>query len=426
MLGAYAGMMALLACLSVPIAFVLVAGSAGYLLHSGSLDLIVIAHKIQESIDSFSLLAVPFFVLAGAMMDRCNITAHFVELASSIVGPIRGSLGHVNVTTSMLLSGVSGSGAADAAAVGSVLIPAMKEDGYPPGFAAALTSAAGSMGPIIPPSILMVIYGSMAEVSVGRLFLGGAIPGLLMGLSLMAVIYFISRSRNYGSVQKTSAKRFAKALWHGLPALSIPVIIVVGIVGGIFTPTEASIAAVLATMGAGAIYNAMSVKVLRDSLRETLALLGPVMLVVAASGMFGYILTSEQAGESLARFLGSISESRTVVLLLIVGLLLLLGCVMEVLSVLILLTPLLIPIILHLGVDPVYFGVLMVFTLSIGLITPPVGLCMFVSCSIAKVSMEGYTRELIPFLAVLVAVNLLIVFFPEFVMYVPNLLMPAK
>jgi tripartite ATP-independent transporter DctM subunit len=197
-------------------------------------------------------------------------------------------------------------------------------------------------------------------------------------------------------------------------------------VGGIFTPTEASIAAVLATIGAGAIYNAMSLKVLRDSLRETLELLGPVMLVVAASGMFGYILTSEQAGESLGRFLGSISESRTVVLLLIVGLLLLLGCVMEVLSVLILLTPLLIPIILHLGVDPVYFGVLMVFTLSIGLITPPVGLCMYVSCSIAKVSMEGYTRELIPFLAVLVAVNLLIVFFPELVMYVPNLLMPAK
>lgn len=426
MLSAYAGLMVLLFFLSVPIAFAMIASTAAYLLYAGNLDLVVIAHKIQESVDSFSLLAVPFFVLAGELMGRLRITEHLVELSGAIVGPLRGSLGHVNVMTGMLLAGVSGSGTADAAALGAVLIPAMKKDGYDSEFAAALTAASGSIGPVIPPSILMVVYGSLAEVSVGRLFLGGAIPGIIMGLSLMAGVYLISKHRHYGSVQPTSARRILRALLWGLPALSIPLIIVVGIVGGVFTPTESSIIAVVATLVAGLIYRSVSVRALLDALRGTVYLLGPVMLVVAAAGVFGWILTAERAGQAIGQYLLSISNSHVVVLLLIVGLLLILGCFIEVLSILIILTPVLKPVILHLGIDPVYFGVLIVFTLSIGLITPPVGLCMYVSCSIAKVSMEDYTREVAPFLVGVIAVNLLLVFFPQLIMFVPNLLMPAR
>jgi len=426
MLTVYAGLIVLLCFLGVPIAFAMIFSTAVYLAYVGNLDLIVIAHKIQESIDSFPLLAVPFFILAGELMSEFRITERLVEFSSSIVGPLRGSLGHVNVMTGMLMAGVSGSGTADASALGSVLIPAMKRDGYSPQFAAALTAASGSIGPVIPPSILMVVYGSLLGVSVGRLFLGGAIPGIIMGLSLMIGVHVISKRRSYGSVQSTSAGRILRALLQGLPALSIPLIIVGGIVGGVFTPTESSIIAVAATLVAGLIYRSVSVRATLDAMRNTVYLLGPVMLMVAAAGLFGWILTAEQAGQAIGQYLLSVSSSQTVILLLIVGLLLLLGSFMEVLSILIVLGPVLKPVILHVGIDPVYFGVLMVFSLSIGLITPPVGLCMYVTCSIAGVSMEGYFKELLPFLAGVIVVNFLLVIFPQFIMFLPNLLMPVR
>lgn len=422
----YFSLMIAMFLLSVPIAFAMITATSGYLTYVGGMDLIIIAHKIQESIDSFALLAVPFFILTGELMGHLGITGRLVELSSALVGPLRGSLGHVNVTTGMLMAGVSGSGTADAAALGGVLIPAMKEDGYDSDFAAALTAAAGSIGPVIPPSILMVVYGSLAEVSVGRLFLGGAVPGILMGLSLMIGVYVISRRRGYGSVQRTSVRRIARAFVQGLPALSIPVIIIGGIVGGVFTPTESGIIAVVATLVVGLISRTLSTGAILAALRGTIALLGPVMLVIAAAGVFGWILTAEQAGQVIAQHLVAVSNVQVVVLLVIVAGLLVLGCFIEVLSVLIILTPVLKPVLAQLAIDPVYFGVLMVFTLSIGLITPPVGLCMYVTCSIAKVSMEQYTKALLPFLGAVLVVNVLLVFFPQLIMFLPNLLMPVR
>jgi len=386
--------MLLLFGLGVPVAIAMLAAALVYL-WINPIDLIVIPQKLQAGADSFPLLAVPFFLYAGELMSRSGITRRLVDLALALVGHFRGALAQVNVVTNMLMAGVSGAATADAAATGSVLIPEMVRRGYSPGFSAAITGAAATIGPIIPPSITMVIYGSMANVSVGRLFVGGIIPGILMGLYLMVAAYLVALHRGYAPEAGFSWTNLGRVAFDAALPLLVPLVIVGGIVFGIFTPTEAGAIAVAIVLVLGIIvYRSLTFVELWAGTKQTLAVLGPVMFAVAAANVLGWMLAVEDAAGPLRGALLGISSNPIVILIVINAVLLVLGCFVEVLALLILMTPVLVPVILQLGIDPVHFGVVMVLTLTIGLVTPPVGLVAFVTSKIAGVTMLEFANPI--------------------------------
>jgi len=322
------------------------------------------------------------------------------------------------------MAGMSGSAAADAAGTGSVLIPAMARAGYSRPFAAALTAAASTIGPIIPPSIPFVVFGVLASVSIGRLFLGGAIPGLLMGLYLMAAVYIIARRRGYARGAKPTGGEVWAAFRDALPALMLPAIIVWGIAGGVVTPTEASVLAVLYALFLGTVvYRELSWDSTFAIFGEAAMTTATVMFIVAASALLAWVLTREQAGPQLVRLVTSVSTDPFIVLLVLNVILLILGCFLETLSLMILLVPVLMPLIKTLGIDPVHFGVMFTLNLMIGLITPPVGMSMFITCRIAGIQVAEFAREIWPFVIALVAVLLVVTYFPSVVLFLPNLVM---
>jgi C4-dicarboxylate transporter DctM subunit len=384
----------------------------------------VIAQRFVTGVDSFPLLAVPFFILAGALMNTGGTTQRLVRLANVLVGRFTGGLGHVNVVSNMIMAGMSGSAAADAAGTGSVLIPAMARAGYSRPFAAALTAAASTIGPIIPPSIPFVVFGVLASVSIGRLFLGGAIPGLLMGLYLMAAVYIIARRRGYARGAKPTGGEVWTAFRDALPALMLPAIIVWGIAGGVVTPTEASVLAVLYALFLGTVvYRELSWDSTFAIFGEAAMTTATVMFIVAASALLAWVLTREQAGPQLVRLVTSVSTDPFIVLLVLNVILLILGCFLETLSLMILLVPVLMPLIKTLGIDPVHFGVMFTLNLMIGLITPPVGMSMFITCRIAGIQVAEFAREIWPFVIALVGVLLVVTYFPSVVLFLPNLVM---
>jgi tripartite ATP-independent transporter DctM subunit len=384
----------------------------------------VIAQRFITGVDSFPLLAVPFFILAGALMNTGGTTQRLVGFANVLVGRFTGGLGHVNVVSNMIMAGMSGSAAADAAGTGSVLIPAMARAGYSRPFAAALTAAASTIGPIIPPSIPFVVFGVLASVSIGRLFLGGAVPGLLMGLYLMAAVYIISKRRGYARGVPPTRRQVWEAFRDALPALMLPVIIIWGIVGGVVTPTEAAVLAVLYALFLGTVvYRELTWKSIWAMFGEAAMTTATVMFIVAASALLAWVLTRQQAGPALVKLVTSISTDPTVILLILNVVLLVLGCFLETLSLMILLVPVLLPLIKALGIDPVHFGVMFTLNLMIGLITPPVGMSMFIACRIARIQIVEYAREVWPFVLALVVVLLLVTFFPIVVLFLPNLVM---
>ncbi len=409
----------------MPIAFAMLISGTLFVATAPGIGFIVVPQQLQAGVDSFPLLAVPFFILVGSLMGEAGVTERLVRLSRALVGHITGGLAHAVVIAGMIMAGVSGSGTADAAALGGVMIPAMKQDGYDVEFAVALTAAAGAIGPIIPPSILMIIYGAMGNVSVGQLFLGGAIPGVLMGVYLMVVSYGIAKRLGYGS--RTTRAAWAeqwRAIRQGMLDLLLPVIIIGGIVGGIFTPTEAGAVALVYVLLIGAlVYRTLTPGSILKVLRESLVVLGSVMFTVAAAALVGYVLALVQAAERIGGFFAAISSSPWVFLLLINLVLLLLGCVMEVTAILVLMTPILVPILPRFGVDPVHFGVVMALNLTIGLLTPPVGLAMYVTCAIGRVSVARYARAAWPFLAALVLLLFMITYLPDLVLMLPRLLM---
>ena len=384
----------------------------------------VIAQRFVTGVDSFPLLAVPFFILAGALMNTGGTTQRLVAFANVLVGRFTGGLGHVNVVSNMIMAGMSGSAAADAAGTGSVLIPAMARAGYRPPSAAALTAAASTIGPIIPPSIPFVVFGVLASVSIGRLFLGGAIPGLLMGLYLMIAVYIIAKRRGYARGEKPTRQQVWTAFKDALPALMLPVIIIWGIVGGVVTPTEAAVIAVLYALFLGTVvYRELTWKTIWAMFGEAAMTTASVMFIVAASALLAWVLTRQQAGPALVKLVTSVSTDPTVILLMLNVLLLVLGCFLETLSLMILLVPVLLPLIKALGIDPVHFGVLFTLNLMIGLITPPVGMSMFIACRIARIQVVEFAREVWPFVIALICVLLLVTMFPGIVLFLPNLLM---
>ncbi len=421
LIAAFAGLL----LLGLPIAYVLAGAGLAAVLVQGKLNLTIVAGKMFEGLDSFPLLAIPFFMLAGALMNEGGITRRLVRFAQALIGWVAGGLAYVNVVAAMLFAGISGSAAAEAAAIGSVMIPAMKDEGYEEEFSAALTAAASTMGPIIPPSIPMILYGIIADVSIGALFVAGAVPGLLLGLGFMALVWWYTRVRGYPAGRPAGARELLGAFKDALLALTMPGIILGGILGGVFTPTESSaVAAVYAFVLGVFIYREIAWSRLPALLAEAGLGTAVVMLVLGASELFAWILAAERVPVRLAEAVLAASQSPWVVLLLVNALLFVLGIWLEPAPLLVILVPVLAPLAARVGIDPVHFGTVVVINAVVGLITPPVGASLFVVSSVGRVPVDRVSRAAWPFVAMAVAVLLLVTYVPPLSTWLPGRLMP--
>ncbi|SEN29716.1 C4-dicarboxylate transporter, DctM subunit [Mesobacillus persicus] len=408
------GGFALLLFLSVPIGIALGLATLVTIVFSGSLPLEFLAKELVTSVDSFPLMAVPFFILAGEIMGKGGISERLFSVANAIVGNKTGGFAIATIVTCMFFAAISGSGPATVAAIGGIMIPAMVRQGYDKKFAAAVVAAAGSIGVIIPPSIPMVMYGVTGNVSIGDLFISGIVPGILVGLAMILWAWYYSKKMGYkGLDEKTSFKKIWTATWEAKWAILIPVIILGGIYGGIFTPTEAAVVAVVyGLFAATVLYRELKIKDLPKVIYDSALTTATVLIIVGAANAFGRLLTIEQIPNQIAGWLMSISTNPTVIILLITVLLLIVGMFMDTLAAIIILTPILLPIVVQIGVDPVHFGILMVVNLAIGFFTPPVGVNLFVASGISGVPMEKLSRAVIPFLIAMLITLLFITFIP--------------
>lgn len=405
----------------VPIAFSLGLSSLVYLLLA-DISLSIIPQKMFEGINSFTLLCIPGFILAGNLMNAGGITKRIIAFTNNIVGHIRGGLGIANVGASMGFAGISGTALADTASIGSVMIPSMKKEGYDASFSVAVTSSSSTIGPIIPPSLPMIILGTLATVSIGDLFIAGVIPGILLAAGLMIVTYVISAKRKYPRGERQSFPVIFKSFWGAFWALMMTVVILFGILSGYFTPTEASIVAVVyATVVGLYIYKDLKIREMPKIIMDSMISASGIMILVGFANLFGWILVSERIPQLVADFILSISDNPIIIILLINLLLLFVGTFMETIAAIVILFPVLLPIATQIGMDPVHFGVMMVLNLMIGLSTPPVGVCLFVASSIGKVSIGRASVALLPFLAVSLVVLLLVAFIPEITLFLPSL-----
>lgn len=410
--------------IGMPVAFAMVLSALAAFLSLGNVPLMVLPQRIVTGADSFPLMAIPLFLLAGNLMIVGGLTEKLSKLATALVGHLRGGLAQVNVVNSMVMGGMTGSAIADAVSDCKILVPVMIKSGYSARFAAALSGATAVIAPIIPPSIPFIIYGSIAGVSIGQLFLGGAIPGVLMGLYLMVAVYVIARRRNFPRGPRPSARELLHAVRTSGPPLMLPVIILGGILAGVFTPTEAGAVAVLYALALTLLgYRSLRLPELPKILLETGMQTGVVMLVIAAAAPFTWLLAREQVGESVVQMLGLIGDNKILFLLLLNVILLVLGMFLDATAILIIVVPVLVPAFAALGLDPVHMGVMVVMNLMIGMVTPPFGLVMYVVCNLLKVSITDFTRELWPFLVALVAILLTITYVPELVLFLPKLAM---
>jgi C4-dicarboxylate transporter DctM subunit len=409
--------------IGLPVAYSILVPAIIYVIQQ-QVPLYVIAQKMTNGVESFPLLAVPFFIAAGEMMNTGGVTRRLVNLASTMVGHITGGLAHVTVVANMIMAGMSGSALADAAGTGRVLIPAMVQEKFDKPFAAAIVSAAGTIGPIIPPSIAFVLYGFIASTSVGRLFLGGIIPGVLMGLFLMAAVYVVSRRRGYPRHKRATFRQVLLAIKDASWALFMPFLIIGGILSGAFTPTEAAgVAAIYGLFVGFFIYKEIALRDLLPIATRVVTSTAVVLFIVAAATVLQFIFIREMVGEALQNLFKPFYANRIVALVFINLLFLFLGCIMETTALLLLFTPLFLPTIDGLGVDRVHFGVFFVLNLMIGTLTPPVGTVMYVILNISKITMMEFVREVWPMLIALTVVLFLITFYPPLVMFIPNLLM---
>lgn len=421
-LGILLGVFLLLMALGVPIAVAMGMASVAALTIATDLPIVAVGQRMLVILDSFPFLALPFFILAGLFMEQGGITRRLVDFAAIFVGRITGGLAQVLIGSNLVISGTSGSAVADCAATGTVLIPAMAKAGYSRAFAAALTSAAATAGPLIPPSIMFVLYGAIASVSIGQLFIAGVVPGLIVGVYLSVAAYVISKRRGYPMLPPVTLAEAARTTIKAMPALLMPIVVLGGIIGGVFTPTEAgAIAAVYGFLVSMFVYKEMKWSQLSGMLVSAGVMTAAVMLIVSAASLFSWLLTRERAPDMLTGALTSLTSNPVVFLLLVNILLLVLGSFLEAVSLLIMITPIMAPLALAYGIDPIHFGVVLVLNLTIGLNTPPVGMNMFIVCAISKITVGEYTREALPFLFALVLVLLLITYVPQTVLWLPGL-----
>jgi TRAP-type C4-dicarboxylate transport system permease large subunit len=452
----------------LPIAMAMALAALLYIWISGTIPPLTVIHRMVGGVDSFPLLAVPFFILAGNLMNSAGITNRIYNFALALVGWLKGGLGHVNVVGSVIFAGMSGTAIADAGGLGTIEIKAMKDHGYPTEFALGITAASATLGPIIPPSLPMVIYGVQANVSIGKLFAAGFIPGALMALLMMVLVSYYAYVRKYGADIAFSWPRMGGALlelgfviltavvlyflWshEGLPgwirfgallvgtmvadklfkfeaymALLTPVILIGGMATGLFTPTEAAVAAVAWALFLGFIWYRtlnwrMFVKISMDTIETTAV----VLFIVASASIFAWVLTTTQVTEAIGNWVLSISDNPLVFLLLANIFLLFVGCFMETIAAITILVPVFMPIIAKLGIDPVHFGLVMILNLMIGLLTPPVGMVLFILQKVARISFEATVKAVLPWLWPLLVTLALITYIPQLVLWLPGIMYP--
>lgn len=417
------GTLALLLVIGLPVALALAGASLVFLLIESSIPPVVVLHRMINGVDSFPLLAVPFFILAGSLMNHAGITDRIFDFAKALVGWMRGGLGHVNIGASVLFAGMSGAAVADAGGLGTIEIKAMKEGGYDGDFAVGVTAASSTIGPLIPPSLPLVVYGVVSSTSIGQLFAAGLVPGLLMAVALMIMVAWYAHVRGYGRDSGFAWRVLALTSKRAFLSLLTPIIIVGGILGGLFTPTEAAIAAcAYALFLGGVVYRTLGLRKIKAISLDTIETTAIVLLIVAAASIFSWILTSNRVTEMVAELILGHTQNVVLVLLLINIVLLIVGFFMEPVAAITILTPVLLPLVVELGVDPVHFGIMMVLNLMLGLLTPPVGMVLYVLARVADIKFESAVRATMPFLIPLGTVLLLITYVPTLSMWLPSLL----
>ncbi|HEY5828196.1 MAG: TRAP transporter large permease [Hyphomicrobiaceae bacterium] len=405
----------------VPV-FIALAGSSLLYTHfiAGIPDFVIL-HRMAGGIDSFPLLAVPFFILAGNLMNSAGITNRIYDFAVALAGWMRGGLGHVNIVGSVIFAGMSGTAIADAAGLGTIEIKAMKDHGYKTEFAVGVTAASATLGPIIPPSLPFVIYGMMANVSIGALFLGGIVPGAMMTICMMLYVAYYAHRHGIGRDQVFRWSVLGATFIAALPALLTPAIIIGGMTFGWFTPTEAAIAACAWAMILGALlYRTLSLKQFYKVTMDTIETTAAVLLIVGAASLFGWVLTVTKVTEHITLGLLSISDNPYVILLIINLILLVIGCFLEPIASISILVPVLMPVLLKVGIDPIHFGVVMTLNLMIGLLHPPLGMVLFVLARVANLSIERATMAILPWLIPLLGSLIAITLIPEITLWLPR------
>jgi tripartite ATP-independent transporter DctM subunit len=403
----------------LPIAICLGVSSLIYLIAGHLISMDVIAQRFFSSIDSFVLLAIPFFVLSGELMNRSGLTNNLIRLADALVGRICGGLAQVNIVASVFFAGLTGAAVADTSALGSILIPSMEKKGFKAEYAAAVTAASSVIGPIIPPSIIMVVYGSIMGISIGALFAAGFVPGVVIALCLMVIAYFIAKKQNHPyRTERITSKELFNICKEASLALIMPIII-----GGVVTPTEAAAVAVAYALVVGfGVMRSLTVKDLFESLVSSAVTTAVILFIIGFANVFGWVMAIEKIPQSLSNFFIAMNFNRVTFLLVVNIFLLFMGMIMETGANAILLGPILMPIAMQLGINPIHFALIMLVNLNIGLVTPPLGVCLFVACPIAKINLSQITKAIFPFLVAEIIALFLITFLPDLVLIVPKLL----
>ncbi len=417
----FAALMLLLA-LSVPIGFSLALSALLYMALGGRIPSEIAVQRMISAADSFPLMALPFFILSGNIMQGGGISRRLIAFVDSLVGWLTGGLSIVTVLSCMFFGAISGSATATTAAIGSVMIPGMQRKGYDPTFAAAVTASSGLLGAVIPPSLMMVTYGTLTGVSVGALFIGGIVPGCILGLSLMVLSYFMCKKAGYASDSQFSLAQVWKTFKKSLLALAMPVIVLGGIYGGIFTPTEAAVVAVVYTLLVALFfYKEITLADIPKIFIDSGMVSGAIMLLVCTASLFGWMITMNRVPQKIAEIMLSLSDNYIVILLLINILLLIVGCFLESIAAQVILTPILFPLIVKLGVDPLHFGIIVCVNICIGTLTPPFGVCLFVASGLTGIPLERIAKKTMPFLAALLAILIILTYLPQVTLFLPNL-----
>ncbi|MFW5749418.1 MAG: TRAP transporter large permease [Halanaerobium sp.] len=428
MLWLFLGTLFLFVLAGIPVVFALGLSNIA-IMNAMDLQFMILPSKMISGMNSFPLLAIPFFMFVGEIMNQGGIAKRLVNFADAIVGHITGGLGHVNILASMFFGGISGSAIADTAAIGGLLIPPMIEQDYPADYSAAITASSAVIGIIIPPSIPFILYGIITNTSIAQLFMAGIIPGIIVGFALMGTTYFTTKKHGYGHIVESEqvAEFTLSRLWETFKeaalALTIPFLVVGGILGGIFTATEAgAVAAFVALVLALVVYKEVTVKDLPDIILATAKTTAIVLFLCGMAMVTAWLLTVARVPFTLAEMLTGLTDSTIGILLLTNVLLFLVGFVMDLTPAMLILAPILLPVMQQVGIDPVYFGVIMSINLGIGLITPPVGTVLYVATGVADITLEELVKSILPFLFTLLAVLALLIAFPQLVMFIPNLM----
>lgn len=419
------GVFAVLVLLRVPVGFALGVAVLPIMSLNDRLTPILMMGEMTKAFNSFILLAVPFFLLSANIMNSAGITDRLIDLTRCLVGQFRGGLAYVNVVVSMIFGGISGSSTADAAGEGSIIIPAMEKQGYDKSFTVAITCCSSVMGVIIPPSILMVVWGGVMNVSIGALFLAGFIPGIMVGLSQMTATFFYARARNYPVYARASLPEFFRALWRAAAAMLTPVLIIGGVVGGFFTPTEAAVVAVLYSFCVGlAVHRSIGPRQIRDVLYNTVRLASISLFCIGTASAFGWVMAYYQIPAAVVRYLTQFGVGVTSVGLVEAAAFLFIGCFIDAVPAIIIIAPILAPVAAQVGMHPIHFAIIGVVSLAFGLVTPPYGLCLLISTAIAKCSVSQVIRDVMIILLPMLVMLFLIILFPEVVLFIPKLIMP--